>query len=310
MLGSGAAALILRFTIAPTTFGTGRQIVLFLFFSAIFVALFLGVIYANRMTQLYVHRIREEAREEQELKIAAEIQQALLPPRIHNGKTFAAAAASIPCRTIGGDFFEYFDLPGDRLGFALGDVAGKGPPAAILASLVQGIFTSRVADDSGPAETLGRVNRALCQRGIDARFATIAYMVLTSDGKLVASSAGHNPAFLIGRDGGIRRLEKGGLLVGAFADAKYEEESLLLQADDTLVLFSDGVSDAESPNGEQFGEERLRALLLDAAKADPEQTLERVLQATTTFAAGRPPADDITVLVLQYLGRSGSRSKS
>jgi sigma-B regulation protein RsbU (phosphoserine phosphatase) len=134
--------------------------------------------------------------------------------------------------------------------------------------------------------------------------------VLTPEGNLLSSSAGHNPAFLIARDGGVRRLEKGGLLAGVFADATYEEESVMLEADDTLVLFSDGVSDAESPSGDQFGEERLRALLLDAAKADPEQTLERVLQATTTFAAGRPPADDITVLVLRYLGPSGNRSRS
>ena len=299
ILGSVLAGVVLHFTIAPSTFGSGREIVLLLIYSVVFAVAFLGVIYAMRMKRLWAGRIRED----QEMKIAAEIQRALLPPRIHAGRTFSAAAASIPCRAIGGDFFEYFDLPGERLAFALGDVAGKGPSAAILASLVQGIFTTHVAEDSGPAETLGRVNRALCRRGIEARFATIAFMVLTPEGKLIASSGGHNPAFLVARNGGIRRLEKGGLLVGAFENATYEEETVHLQPGDTLVLFSDGVSDSENPNGEQFGEERLRAILTDGvADSGPEQILDRILLATREFAADKPPADDITVLVVRYLG--------
>lgn len=311
MLGSAAAAVLLHFTIAPGAFGTGRAIVVLVFFSAIFAGLFLGVIYANQMKRLYAARIRSETREEQELRVAAEIQQALLPPRLRTGKSYAAAGASIPCRTIGGDFFAYFDLPDGRLGFALGDVAGKGPSAAILAAMVQGIFSTSVGGDEGPAATIGRVNRALCRRVVETRFATIAYMVIAPDGNLLSCSAGHIPAFLIGPDGGVRRLEKGGLLAGAFEDATYEEESVMLQADDTLVLFSDGVSDAESPSGEQFGEERLRALLVEAAgRPGPEETLEKVLEATRRFAAGRPPADDITVLVLRYLGPSGNRSRS
>ncbi len=307
ILGSVAAGVLLHYTIAPGTFGTEREVVLLLFFSAIFAGLFLGVIYATRMKRLMVTRIREEAesrtREEQELKIAAEIQQALLPPRIRAGRTYAAAAASIPCRTIGGDFFEYFDLPGGRLGFALGDVAGKGPPAAILASLVQGIFATHMGDDDGPAATIHRVNQALCRRGIESRFATIAYMVLSPEGRLISCSAGHNPAFLIGGDGGVRRLTRGGLIVGAFETATYEEETHALDPGDTLVLYSDGVSDAESPSGEQFGEDRLHSILTrGAARLDPEQILDQVLRATREFVADRPPADDITLLVVRYLG--------
>lgn len=315
MLGSVCAGFILHFTIAPGTFGTSRDIVLLLMFSAIFTALFLGVIYARRMKRLYDRRLREEVetqtREEQELKVAAAIQQALLPPRLHSGNTYAAAAASIPCRTIGGDFFEYLALPGERVGFALGDVAGKGPPAAILASLVQGIFSTSVGEDQGPARTMARLNQALFRRGIEARFATMAYVVLASDGELVSCSAGHNPAFLIGASGSIRRLEKGGLVVGVFENAAYEEESTRLDAGDTLVLFSDGVSDAENPNGEQFGEDRLRAVLADgASRLTPEGVLDRVLHATREFAKDQPPADDITVLVVRYFGNRGNPTTS
>jgi serine phosphatase RsbU (regulator of sigma subunit) len=303
MLGSVAAAIILNFTIAPNTFGTGRDIVMLLVFSAIFTGLFLSVIYATRMRRLFIQRIREETREEDEMRTAAEFQQALLPPRIRAGRGYAAAGASIPCRTIGGDFFEYFDLPDERVGFALGDVAGKGPSAALLAAMVQGIFTTHVEGDDGPATTLSRVNQALYRRGIEARFVTIAYMVLTPDGRLVSCSAGHNPAYLIGGDGVVRRLEKGGLMVGPFEDATYEEEVVALRSGDTLVLYSDGVTDAESPSGEQFGEERLYTILADrGAGRTPKEILDRVLDATTSFAAGHPPADDITVLVVRYLG--------
>jgi serine phosphatase RsbU (regulator of sigma subunit) len=311
MLGSVCAGLLMHFTIAPDTFGSSRDIVLLLMFSAIFTALFLGLIYARRMKRLYDRRIRDETREEQELKVAAAMQQALLPPRLHSGNTYAAAAASIPCRTIGGDFFEYLTLPGERVGFALGDVAGKGPPAAILASLVQGIFSTHVGEDQGPARTMARLNQALFRRGIEARFATMAYVVLAAGGELVSCSAGHNPAFLIGASGSIRRLEKGGLVVGAFENAAYEEESTRLEPGDTLVLFSDGVSDAENPRGEQFGEDRLRAVLADgAARLTPEGVLDRVLHATREFAGDQPPADDITVLVVRYFGPSGNPTTS
>jgi serine phosphatase RsbU (regulator of sigma subunit) len=303
MLGSVAAGVLLHFTIAPSTFGTGRDVVGLLLYSSIFVVLFLGVIYARRTGRLYAQRIRQETREEEELRIAAEIQQALLPPRIRSGRGYAAAGASVPCRTIGGDFFEYFDLPDERVGFALGDVAGKGPPAAILAAMVQGIFTTNAGGDGGPAATLARVNQALYRRGIETRFATIAYAVLTPDGRLVSSSAGHNPGYLISGDGAVRRLEKGGLMVGPFEDATYEEETATLRPGDTLILFSDGVTDAENPHGEQFGEERLSSVLADrGAGRTPEEILEHVLNATRSFTAGHPPADDITLLVVRYLG--------
>lgn len=314
-LGSVAAGLILHLTIAPGTFSSSRGVILLLMFSTLFTALFLGVGYARRMKRLYDRRLRDEVenqtREAQELKVAAAIQQALLPPRLRSGKTFAAAAASIPCRTIGGDFFEYLSLPGERMGFALGDVAGKGPPAAILASLVQGIFSTHVGEDHGPARTMTRLNQALFRRGIEARFATMAYVVLAADGELVSCSAGHNPAFLIGASGSIRRLEKGGLVVGAFENVAYEEESTRLEPGDTLVLFSDGVSDAENPKGEQFGEDRLRAVLsVGASRLTPEGVLDRVLRATREFAEDQPPADDITVLVVRYFGNSGNPTTS
>src|SRR5262245_39393292 len=126
----------------------------------------------------------EKARMEQEMRIAAEIQQALLPKGGRTGVYFKAAAASLPCRSIGGDFYDYVDLSDGSLGFALGDVAGKGPPAALLSAMMQGIFAAQAAGSDPPSQTVTRVNLALYRRGIESRFVTLMYGALYPDGRL------------------------------------------------------------------------------------------------------------------------------
>jgi sigma-B regulation protein RsbU (phosphoserine phosphatase) len=296
ILGSVIAGTILNLTIAPGMFGSARSIIIFLAFTLIFTALFMALTYALRWKSLVVSK----AREDQELRIAAEIQQALLPPRRRSGLSYEAAGASLPCRTIGGDFFEYFDFTSGRMGFALGDVAGKGPPAAILAAMVQGILTTHAND--GPAATLARVNEVLCRRAIEGRFATMVYVVLDPGGALTSCSAGHNPAVLLRVNGSIERPDRGGLVLGAFVAARYEEEAITLKPGDTMVLFSDGVTDAENPEGEQYGEERLLEALAGSARRAPDEVLEGVLTSVQSFTSGHPPADDVTVLVIRYGG--------
>ena len=117
----------------------------------------------------------EKAQMEQEMRIAAEIQQALLPKAGHSGAFFRTAASSMPCRSIGGDFYDYVDLPDGAFGFALGDVAGKGPPAALLSAMMQGIFAAQAAAADTPCQTIARVNLALYKRGIESRFVTLMY---------------------------------------------------------------------------------------------------------------------------------------
>ena len=162
----------------------------------------------------------EKARLDQELVIAAEIQRGLMPAATHVGAGFEIAGSSLPCRAIGGDFFDHLELPSGDFGFALGDVAGKGPPAALLTVALQALFTAHAAAEGGPAATQTRLNRALIRRAVGNRFATMVYCVLTADGRLTYSSAGHNPPILFTR-GGIRRLEQGGLVLGLFPDAQY-----------------------------------------------------------------------------------------
>ena len=300
ILGSVIAGTILNLTVAPGMFGSTRQVITFLIFSVIFTAFFMALVYAVRWKALLVERVEKTAREAQELRIAAEIQQALLPPRRRSGSSYEAAGASLPCRTIGGDFFEYFDFTSGRMGFALGDVAGKGPPAAILAAMVQGILATHA--DEGPAATLNRVNEALCRRAIEGRFATMAYVVLDPGGTLTSCSAGHNPAVLLRANGSMERPDRGGLVLGAFVTARYEEEAIALETGDTLVLFSDGVTDAENPAGDQYGEERLLEALAGSERRTADEILDRVLASVRAFAAEQPPADDVTVLVIRYGG--------
>jgi phosphoserine phosphatase RsbU/P len=241
----------------------------------------------------------EKARMEQEMRIAAEIQQALLPKAGRTGAYFRAAAATLPCRSIGGDFYDYVDMTDGSLGFALGDVAGKGPPAALLSAMMQGIFAAQAATNDAPSQTITRVNLALYRRGIESRFVTLMYGVLDSSGRMVYCNAGHNPPLVIGT-GGVRRLETGGPIVGLFEAASYEEETIRLAPGDWLVVFSDGISEAMSATSEEYGEARIIDVVQRNVKLEPQRLLDALFHDVREFARGAAQSDDITAMVLRY----------
>lgn len=254
--------------------------------------------------RLYREKL-EKAKMEQEMRIAAEIQQALLPkPRTSLGFV-EAAAASVPCRSIGGDFFDYLDDPGSAFGFTLGDVAGKGPPAALLSALMQGMFAAYAYSLDDPATSLTHVNKALCRRGIESRFVTLMLGSLTAEGTLTYSNGGHNPPFVIGKSG-VRRLETGGPVIGLLEFAPFTQESLQLDPGDVVVIFSDGVSEAMSHTGEEFGDDRLLAVSQEGIADSVHDLVERIVAAVRGFTKGAPQSDDITVMVLRYLGAGAS----
>jgi len=241
----------------------------------------------------------EKARMEQEMRIAAEIQQALLPKTGRIGSFFSAAAASLPCRSIGGDFFDYVDLPAGGLGFALGDVAGKGPPAALLSAMMQGMFAAQAASTDSPSQAITRVNLALYRRGIESRFVTLMYGTLQPDGRLTYCNAGHNPPLVVGQSG-VRRLECGGPIVGLFEAAAFDEETITLSPGDWLIIFSDGVSEAMSASGEEYGEPRIVECVSKSASLDPQQLLQALFSDVRLFTTGAAQSDDITAMVLRY----------
>lgn len=243
----------------------------------------------------------EKARTDLELKIAGEVQDALLPRTCHAGDYFEAVGASLACRMIGGDFFEYVDLPSGDFGFALGDVAGKGVSAALLASMVQGILATEAVSGCGPAAVVSHVNGALFRRQVESRFATAFYALLSRTGRLTYCNAGHNPSLIVGKCG-VRRLETGGLILGAFKDATFEEETVQLDPDDVLVVFSDGVTEAMNVDDVEFGEERLLASITAHREFPPTALLERILAAVHEFSTGAEQSDDVTAMVLRYTG--------
>ena len=244
----------------------------------------------------------EKARLEQEMATAAQIQQALLPTRTRTGPFFDAAAEMLPCRSIGGDFFEYIDLPEGRFGFALGDVSGKGPPAALLGALTQGSLAAQTAVASGPADALTGLNTALVRRAIEGRFVTLFYAQLDPDGTLTFCNGGHNPPFLVDGRGEVRRLEAGGMPMGLFDGLPFAEESVTMEPGDFLVLFSDGVSEALDPDDNEFEDARILESIAGAPAREARAQMEHLLSSVKKFTAGAPQNDDVTVLVVTYRG--------
>lgn len=247
----------------------------------------------------------ERAKLDQEMRIAGEIQQAILPKAEQSGAYYGAAAATIPSRLIGGDFFDYVHVSDEAFGFALGDVAGKGPPAAILSAMLQGVFAVQTLATEGPAQAMALVNRVLLRRGVENRFVTIFYATLGREGQLRYCNAGHNAPFLIGARG-VERLEQGGPIVGLFEDVTFTDGRATLSPGDWVVVFSDGVSEALSASGEEFGDARIEACIGAHRDSAPPVLLRRLFEAVREFTAGAPQSDDITAMVVQYTG-AGSK---
>jgi len=247
----------------------------------------------------------ENAKIEQELRVAAAIQRALLPAGSRTGPFFTAAAASVPCRAVGGDFFDYVDLTGG-FGWILGDVSGKGSPAALLAAAALGMFDTEAAYHTGTAAVVPRLNRGVFRRGVEGRFITAFYGHLGPDGVLTYSNAGHNAPILVGPSG-PRRLEVGGLVLGAFEQAAFEEERIQLSPGDLVVAFSDGVSEALSAGGDEFGDERVVASVTAAAAHPPEEIVRLLLADVHEFCRDAAQNDDVTVVAIRYDGAASDR---
>lgn len=241
----------------------------------------------------------EKARLDKELQMASDVQRALLSRTSLRTSFCEAAADSLPCRAIGGDFFELMELAGGSVGIALGDVAGKGPASAILAAMIQGMLAAEVQNESTPAAIVTRMNALVAKRHIEPRFATFFFGVLAPGGELSYCNAGHNPPMLF-TDGEVQRLGATGPVLGAFADSEFENDCVRLAPGATLVLFSDGVTEATNSRSEEFGEERLAACAHAHRNAQPAAFVRNILADAQQFCSGAPQADDITAAVMRF----------
>ena len=203
---------------------------------------------------------------------------------------------------IGGDFFEYVALADGALGFTLGDVAGKGAPAGLLGARIQEIFSAHAPILAAPASTVARINTTLLGRSLESRFVTMVYGILHPDGRLRYCNAGHNPPVLV-TSSGVCRLHTGGMIVGLFDDAEFEEETIQLTTNDLLVVFSDGISEATNDRDQEFGDAGIiKSVWVAPDQRDPNAVLTRLFVHLHAFTVNELQGDDMTALVPRYRG--------
>jgi uncharacterized protein YndB with AHSA1/START domain len=237
-------------------------------------------------------------KQDQEYEEARQIQQALMPKEIPQMAGLEISGSWRPARIVGGDYFDVFKFGAGRLGLCIADVSGKGMPAALLMSNLQAVVKGLATENTSPKELVERVNRVMCRNTTEAKFITLFYGLLDAGRKtLQYARAGHNPPVLTREDGAQVRLEQGGLIVGAFEETVYEQGEIDLRPGDRLVMFTDGLSEVEDRNGEEFGEERL-AEVSRANRQLPAAALHRCLLDRVTDFCGGEFQDDATILVV------------
>jgi sigma-B regulation protein RsbU (phosphoserine phosphatase) len=248
---------------------------------------------------------RVKARLDHDIEIASKIQQGLLPKELPNLPDVAVSGSTLACYSVGGDCFDVIDLDGGRHGFFVGDISGKGIPAALLATLLQGIFFTTASMDIPLTSVFSRVNRYLAERAGGDRYATVFYGVLDQSGAFEYVNAGHVPPLIKRKSGAIERLDLASFPVGMFPEAEYESAAVKLEKGDFLVIYTDGVSEAVNVKTEMFEEEGLQQLLESFQGQTVEQLAETIREGVKTFTQGAPQSDDITILVIQYKGIPG-----
>jgi serine phosphatase RsbU (regulator of sigma subunit) len=245
---------------------------------------------------------RVKLRMEDELRIARDIQQGLLPARLPGQGWFHAAGSSLPATQVGGDYFDVRRISEHLWAAVVADVSGKGVSSALLASLLQGAFmmTTGLADEIAPM--LKHLNAFLLERTRGEKYATIFYCTLDSAGRLCYANAGHCAPFLVSASGRIRKLHTSGMPVGMLEDAPIEMVQTRLAPRDKIVIYSDGLTEAQNPEGQFFDAERLRAFLRDHCSRDAADLHRLLVEAVDRFSEGGSVRDDVTALVLEYRG--------
>ena len=235
-----------------------------------------------------------------ELEQAAEIQRNLLPKHAPPVLGLEVAGRSVACRSVGGDYFDYLTLPGGRLGILVGDVAGKGMSAALLMSSLQARAQILAEEDDDLATFLTRLNRSVATNCPGNRFITLFGCTIdAATGEFWYANAGHNPPYLLRKDGRIEMLPAGGPVMGILKNIKYPAEQRMLEPGDVVVMFSDGVTEARSVADEEYGEDRLVGELMELRHLPAEAIVQAVFESVERFMGDAPAGDDITLVVLR-----------
>jgi serine phosphatase RsbU (regulator of sigma subunit) len=246
-----------------------------------------------------VERERERQRLEQEINIARDIQQALLPKNFKDYPHLAVSGVNFPCLSVGGDYFDVFPLDDKRTAFLLADVSGKGLGAALLTTMLQGALSGMTLG-TDPARTFNHVNRFLCDHAEVGRYATMFFGILDEAGKLEFINAGHPSPILMRQGRAEEAFTEGSFPVGLVPEAEFATATLQLEPNDTLFLFSDGVTEAMDPDEQLYGVPRLVEVLEGKTDLPLDEIQKTVLESVENFARGARQADDLTMLVVRY----------
>ena len=249
--------------------------------------------------RLYEQVQRQERRLERDLALAHELQFRLLPPSVPQLKNLDIAARFVPARAIGGDLYDFLQYSAGRAGILVGDVSGKGSPAALYAALVSGILRSHAAVEPSPAEMLSAVNLSLGERRIEAQFVSIIYAVWDDRARTLQIANSGLPRPIYCHDGKTEIIEATGLPLGLFEDADYDEFSFEAHPGDVFVFFSDGILDAQSRGGELFGRERVQEIVSRCSSESAKAVVDSIFDAVNQHAAGVEAFDDQTVVALR-----------
>ena len=244
--------------------------------------------------------LEELKRSERELALAQQTQESLLPRCLPQFENYRIHAYNTPTRYVGGDFYDFLQLAsGDWMG-VLADVSGKGMSAALLSSMVLGALSMEFHSGTQPREVLTRVNRLLCEKSLPDQFVTLFLFLQNRQGMGQFISAGHNPAYLFrSATGKIEKLLSDAFFLGMFDFATYESRAFRLDKGDILVVISDGLTDAENPREEMFGQPRLLQIIRQEAPSGSEALERKFLQAIEEFTQGTPQTDDITFVIVE-----------
>jgi sigma-B regulation protein RsbU (phosphoserine phosphatase) len=251
-------------------------------------------------------RLTERALEQEKLRrdlaLAAEVQRRLLPPQPPQSAAVTLAAFTLPARSVGGDYYDFLDLGGDRLGLAIADVSGKGIAAALVMSVVQASLRV-ISQERGlrVSELAARMNGFLHQSTGANKYATFFYAQIECGRRLDYVNAGHNPPYLVRRtssDVEIIELGVGGTVIGLFPHLSFEEAAVELQPGDVVVAFTDGVSEARNAADEEFGEDRVKELLRATAGMSAAEISSRLADDVRAFIGDAEQHDDLTLVVM------------
>ncbi len=237
-----------------------------------------------------------------ELEQAAEIQSQFLPACAPQVPGLELAGFNASCRTVGGDYYDFLTYPDGRVAVMVGDVCGKGMPAALLMMGLQARVQVLAAEPNPPAVVVDRLNRVLAAATLNTRFISFFFALLDpASGELAYSNAGHNPPLLIRANGTLEWLTEGGPVLGIVPNATYDEVRCVLNSGDVVVLYSDGVTDATNAQVEDFGETRLSEVLQQVHHGSADAILSALTKSVKDWAAGTPSPDDITLVVVRKI---------